>query len=144
MLRGVLEWMPKLFYIWSGKEIQGQHWSPSQIGGWVCDSEVGAPWSWENETLSHEPCQIVRSTNNLHYAEDLDRAKVAGWDKKNGYFWVINAHHDVFASKVLQNEPIVAGRKETLRTWHAFVVWSKTLAKVVKILEYYNHANHLS
>lgn len=45
------------------------------------------------------------------------------WDEiKNGHFQIINGQHDIFASKALQNEPIVVSRKESLRTWWAFVV----------------------
>lgn len=65
-------------------------------------------------------------------------------DIKKGHFYIINGQHSVEASKRLIKDESWTNedRKEDIKTWRAFVVWSKDHAKLTAISTYLNASNH--
>ena len=66
------------------------------------------------------------------------------WEEiMGGKFMIINGQHSIFASKELQNGGCGATRRDELRTWGAYIVWTRNANQLRNISKYYNCTNHL-
>jgi hypothetical protein len=74
----------------------------------------------------------------------LLQKKPEKWEEiKDGNFMIINGQHSIFASKDLQKGGCGESRRDELRTWGAFIVWSLDPTKLRNISKFYNCTNHL-
>jgi len=68
----------------------------------------------------------------------------AKWeDIQLGKFMIIDGQHSITASKELQRGQCDEKRREELRTWDAYIVWTLDPLKLHNISKFYNTTNHL-
>ena len=74
----------------------------------------------------------------------LLKKKPENWNEiKDGKFMIINGQHSIYASKELQDGGCGVSRRNELRTWRAYIVWSLDATKLRSISKFYNITNHL-
>lgn len=75
----------------------------------------------------------------------LLKSKPKKWeDIENGRFMIINGQHSITASKELQREGCGETRRNELRTWNAYIVWTLDTVQLHNISKFYNSTNHLN